>query len=84
MAALVKDVEAHLGAYQWERACIARLGVAGRTVGDGLKRADINAKKTLHHPCAYEVARQVFQATIIAAYKQVGRLIVYLDESGFS
>ena len=48
MQALVNDVELHPDAYQWERA--QRLGVARRTVGDGLKRLGISVKKNASSP----------------------------------
>ena len=40
-------------------------------------------KKTLTHPKADESARRIFQDRI-AAYEAAGRVIVYLDESGFA
>jgi hypothetical protein len=40
-------------------------------------------KKTLRHPKANDDARHIFQNKI-QAYEQAGRVIVYLDESGFA
>ena len=45
MDKLAKDVESSPDDYQWEGA--KRLGVAERTIGDGLRRLDISFKKNL-------------------------------------
>jgi transposase len=68
-------------AYQYERA--KRLGVAQNAIFLALKKLGVTYKKTLKHPKADITAQRIFQEKI-AAYEASGRVIVYIDESGFA
>ena len=67
----------------YHRGRAKRLGVAERTISDGLKRLGITYKKTLKHPKIDEEARIVFRYKI-TNYEREGHPLVYLDESGFA
>lgn len=81
MEALAQDVREYPDAYQAERA--RRLGVSEKGVGHALRRLGVSYKKTLPHPKANDDARRIFQEKI-EAYEKEGRVIVYIDESGFA
>ncbi len=81
LAVLRQDILDYPDAYQYERA--ARLGVAQNAIFLALRKLGVTYKKTLPHPKADANARRIFQKKI-AAYEAAGRLIVYIDESGFA
>lgn len=60
-----------------------RLDVNVRCVGYALKRLGVSYKKTLSHHRACAAKRRIFQEKI-NHYKDAGRPIIYIDESGFS
>ena len=59
------------------------LGFRLKLSGRHLKNWASPIKKTLHHPKADEDARRTFQEKI-HGYKQQGKTLIYLDESGFA
>ncbi len=81
MEILAQDVKDHPDAYQCERA--KRLGVSTQGINHALRRLGVTYKKTLRHPRASAEERHIFQEKI-AGYERAGRVIVYLDESGFA
>ena len=78
MEKLKKDVEMNPDAYQYERAKYFK--VSARAIGYALRRLKIVRKKKF---CSSHLqAQQEFEEKI-KRYKQKGKKIVYIDESGF-
>ena len=81
LQALQKDIQNHPDDYQYERA--VRFCCSPSGIGAALKKLRISYKKTLIHPKRNEQQRQLFR-TRIAQHRSLGRVIIPLDESGFS
>ncbi|WP_342221424.1 IS630 family transposase [Candidatus Fukatsuia endosymbiont of Tuberolachnus salignus] len=79
--ALVKDVELYPDAYQREHA--APFKVCTKSIWQALKKWGITYKKNLRHPRADEDVRCTFQEKR-DGYKEQGKSLGYLDESGFA
>ncbi|AKH37251.1 MULTISPECIES: IS630 family transposase [Nitrosomonas] len=81
MEMLAQDIKNYPDAHQYERA--KRLGVSKQSINHALKRLSVTYKKSLCHPKASEEERRIFQQKI-EDYERAGRVIVYLDKSGFA
>lgn len=76
-----KDVEDYPDDFLYERARRFKVTAAG--IHLALKRLKLSRKKTLKHPSASKELRASFQHRI-AQYEKEGRVVAYLDESGFA
>lgn len=79
--ALKRDVEEYPDAYQYERA--DRLHVSKAAIWYALRRLNVTYKKSLQHPRADPEKRAAF-CEKVKQYKEEGRPLVSLDESGFA